>query len=333
MAGRRAAEIGLRILAGENPQEIGIQPTIENEFMFDARQLKRWGISAAILPEGSIVRYREPSIWERYRWHIAAVITFFILQAALIGRLAMQKFRPARAKRESLETQHELQDLTGKLLGAQETERRRIASELHDDFGQGLALLSVEIDLLRRRKAETYGQSESLIDAMSTQVKQLSSSIHDLSHQLHPLKLEQLGLVAALGSLCNELDRTQVVQMEFLHRDVPASVPQAAAVCMYRIAQEALQNVIKHSEARHALVELQGIHGEIHLRIQDDGKGFDSGAAPGQGGLGLVSMRERLRAVQGSIAVTAKPSHGTQIDVRIPLPEISNTGLAMGLVS
>jgi signal transduction histidine kinase len=317
-AGRRAAEIGLRIFAGEPPQKIGIQPTIENQFVFDGRQLKRWGISESRLPADSAVRFQQRSVWDRYKWHAMALIAFLVLQAALIVRLAVQKFRLARAKRESLETQYELQDLTGKLYVAQETERRRIASELHDDFGQSLALLSVEIDLLRRKTAESNGKSESLIDAMSAQVKQLSASIHDLSHQLHPLKLEQLGLVAALGSLCNGLNRTEVLQVDFVHDDVPASLPQPAAVCLYRIAQEALQNVIKHSGARHAVVELQGANGEMFLRVQDDGKGFDAGKASGQGGLGLVGMRERLRAVGGAVVVTAQSEQGTRIEVRIP---------------
>jgi signal transduction histidine kinase len=338
MAGRRAAEIGLRVFAGERPQEIGIQPTLETEFAFDGRQLRRWNISEASLPAGSIVRYQEPSVWELYKWRIAAVVAFVILQMLLIVRLLGQRVRLARAKSESNESQRELQELTGKLFGAQETERRRLASELHDDFGQSLALLSVEIDLLRRtmlrqespgggadsRPAESNGQSESLIDAMSTQVKQLSSSIHDLSHQLHPLKLEQLGLVAALGGLCNELSRAEVVRIAFIHEDVPASISQSSAVCLYRIAQEAVRNVIKHSGAQHAVVELRGTDAAIQMRIQDDGKGFELNSPASQGGLGLVSMRERLREVHGSLAITAQPSQGTQIDVRVPLDNTSN---------
>jgi signal transduction histidine kinase len=329
--GERAARLGLRILAGEAPERIGVQQASENDYVFDWQQLQRWGIRESELPPGSSVGFKEYTLWDRYRWHIAAVVAFVILQTMLIVRLVGQRRRLAKAKNESQESQQELQTLTGKLLGAQETERRMIASELHDDFGQSLALLSVEIDLLRRSMvrskpgpshdaaAESKGQSESLIDAMSTQVKQLSTSIHDLSHQLHPLKLERLGLVAALSGLCNELGRTKVLRMDFLYQDVPASVPQAAAVCLYRIAQEALQNVIKHSQARRAVVELRGVNGEIRLRIHDDGKGFELDSPAGQGGLGLVSMRERLRAVRGDIVVTAQPTHGTQIEVRVPL--------------
>jgi signal transduction histidine kinase len=182
-AGRRAAEVGLRIFAGEDASKIGIQPTIENEYMFDGRQLQRWRISAASLPAGSEIRFHEPSLWEAYRWHIVAVVAFCILQTLLIVRLIAQRLRLSRAKHESVETHRELQELTGKLFGAQEAERRRIARELHDDFGQSLALLSVEIDLLRRGSSPSNAQTESLAEAMSAQVKQLSSSIHDMSHQ------------------------------------------------------------------------------------------------------------------------------------------------------
>jgi signal transduction histidine kinase len=319
MAGKRAAEIGLRILQGKAPQEIGIQPAIENQFVFDGRQLKRWGIGEAALPAGSEIRFQEPSLWQVYGWQIAAIVAFCILQTMLIVRLVVQRIRLASAKKESNESRRELQALTGKLFVAQEAERRRIARELHDDFGQTLALLSVEIDLLRRGPLRPHPQAESHIDAMSAQVKQLSSSIHDLSHQLHPLKLEQLGLVAALSSLCKELGSLHGLRVAFVEEDVPGSIPHAAAVCVYRIVQEALRNVVKHSGARHAVVELRGANGELCLRIQDDGRGFDPNSVASQSGLGLVSMRERLRAVQGEIVLAAQPGQGTQIEVRIPL--------------
>jgi signal transduction histidine kinase len=318
-AGRSAAEIGLRIFRGERPQQIGIQPASQNQFVFDGRQLRRWGIRQASLPADSIVRYQELNLWERYKWLIAAIVAFCILQSMLIVRLVMQSSRLSRAKRESNESRLELQELTGKLMGAQEAERRNIACELHDDFGQTLALLSVEVELLRRGTPEPGNQAGSLIDSMATQLKQLSSSIHDLSHQLHPMKIEQLGPVAALGSLCKELARTHGLPIDFVHEDVPESIPHATAVCIYRIVQEALRNVIKHSGAGRAAVELRGFGEEICLRIHDDGVGFEPSSTASQGGLGLVSMRERLRGVQGDIVIDAEPTRGTQIEVRIPL--------------
>jgi len=212
-----------------------------------------------------------------------------------------------------------LQELAGKLLGTQETERRRIARELHDDLGQGLALLSVELDLLQQKLPETAYQLRPGMEAMSEQVKELSTSIHDLSHQLHPMKLEQLGLVAAVRSLCAELAQAHGVNIEFSHDDLPAGVPQETAICLYRIAQEALRNVIKHSGARHADVKLRHIENTVCLAVRDDGKGFDPIATFSQDGLGLASMRERVRLVSGEFSADSQPGGGTRIDIRVPL--------------
>jgi signal transduction histidine kinase len=154
---------------------------------------------------------------------------------------------------------------------------------------------------------------------LSAQVKQLSSSVHDLSHQLHPSKLEQLGLLAAVRGLCKELTQAQGLPIEFTHDEVPEAVPEDVVLCLYRIVQEALQNVIKHSGAHHAGVELSGSAGAIWLRIVDDGRGFDPRSVAGKGGLGLVGMRERLHLVGGEITIDSRPAEGTRIEVRVPL--------------
>ncbi len=224
-----------------------------------------------------------------------------------------------RAETELRDSQEELQALTSKLLVAQELERGRIARELHDDFGQDLALLAVEIDLLRSTQPEANGQFVARVEKLSARVKELSSSIHDLSHRLHPMKLEQLGLVAAVGGLCKELTQSHSVNIVFFHEHISDSNRQEAALCLYRIAQEALRNVIKHSGAKHCEVELRGASDAISLRIHDDGKGFDPSSVTGRGGLGLVSMRERLRAVEGEITIDASPGGCTEIQVRIPI--------------
>jgi signal transduction histidine kinase len=157
---------------------------------------------------------------------------------------------------------------------------------------------------------------------ISDRVKQLSSSIHGLSHQLHPMKLEQLGPVAAIRGLCKELTQSHSVNIEFVHHQVPEPITDDIALCLYRIAQESLRNVVKHSGAQKCNVELCGSDGAICLRVHDDGLGFDPRAVDAGGGLGLVSMRERLRAVGGEIALKASPRGGTEIAVRIPC----NTG-------
>ena len=324
--GKRIAKLALRVLNGESPQSIGVREASRNPFVFDARQLRQWGIEEASLPPDSVVRFREPTTWELYKWQIVGLLVLFAFQALLIVGLIIQSTRRSRADRrfrlaidasptgmlmighdglialanakteilfgypngelvgrpvetliadscrarsmeclqrfferpiglpagiacelvghrkngsdfpleiglnpinteagifglasvvdltssrqaesELVGNQRELQQLTGKLLVAQELERRRIACELHDDFGQELALLSVELDVLGGRSSRTSHDAEPLIDALAARVKHLSSSIHDLSHRLHPMKLEQLGLAAAVGSLCKEL--------------------------------------------------------------------------------------------------------------------------------
>jgi PAS domain S-box-containing protein len=238
-----------------------------------------------------------------------------------------------RAEKELQESQGQLQELSGRLLGAQEAERRRIARELHDDCGQTLALLSVEMDLLQQKPPQTSAQLGSRMDAMSARVKQLSSSIHELSHQLHPMKLEQLGLVAAVRGLCNEIGASHGVSIRFVHDELPEAIPHDAALCLYRIAQEALRNVIKHSGAQRGKVELRNLASAICLRVKDDGSGFDPGAAASQEGLGLASMRERLRLVNGELSIESRPLGGTQIEARVPLCATGSTQVELNVTS
>ena len=217
-------------------------------------------------------------------------------------------------------SQRELQLLTGRLLEAQESERRRIARELHDDLNQALALVSMDLDLLSQRPPDSASQTAEWARELSERVKELSTTVHDLSHQLHPSKLEQLGLVAAIRGLCKELAQHHGLNVKFTHDDVPEVVPDATALCLYRIVQEALRNVVKHGGTDFAAVELYGASNEIQLRVSDDGTGFDLASASGNGGLGIVSMRERLHLVGGEITIDSRPFGGTRIDIRIPAP-------------
>jgi PAS domain S-box-containing protein len=442
--GRNAAKLGLRILAGERPEQIGVQETSANAHLFDFRQLRRWGISEVSLPPGSEVRHRDASFWELYRWHVIGVVSVCVIEALLIAGLLVQRssrLRADRALRESedrfrrmadtapvmvwmsgpdklctyfnkywldftgrplereigngwsegvhaddfehcldvysrsfdarrpfrmeyrlrrfdgkyrwvldtgvprfgtngafegyigsaiditderqlteelQENQRELRVLTGKLLQAQEIERRRIARELHDDLSQRLALLCVQLDLLGQRPPELPEQLAAQAQDLSDQIRQLSSAVHDLSRQLHPTKLEQLGLVAAVSGLCKEMGQSHALELEFEHHGVLDSIPADTALCLYRIVQECLRNVVKHSGARGADVELSGDDGAICLRITDDGAGFDSKAVEERGGLGLVSMRERLYLVGGKLTIDSSLSGGTRVEVHVP---------------
>ncbi len=218
---------------------------------------------------------------------------------------------------ERVEAEQAAREVSGKLITAQEDERRRIARDLHDDLNQRLAMLSVEADLLGR--IDHSPEAVPFIHEISTQVKDLSTEIHKLSYQLHPAKLEQLGLVAAARSLCNEQGRLWKVPIEFVHADIPRDLNDGTALCVYRIIQEALQNVGKHSTATSARVELRMDGETLHLTLSDNGRGFDPGNVANHAGLGLVGMRERVRLAQGQISVDSKPGEGTVIKVSVPV--------------
>ncbi len=215
-------------------------------------------------------------------------------------------------------SQKALHDLSGRLLGAQEDERRRIARELHDDVSQKLALLSVDLDLLGSSPPAGANEIRERAAELADRVKDLSSDVHGISYRLHPAKLEQLGLAIAVASLCDELAMKHAIQIKFDHHGIPRHVSDEIALCLYRIVQEGLQNVVKHSRAPKVRVELLAGADEIYLRIEDSGVGFDTRSFQARGGIGLVGMQERLRPVGGTISIDSKPSRGTRIEVRVP---------------
>ena len=215
-------------------------------------------------------------------------------------------------------------NLSGRLIQAQEEEQMRLARDLHDDLSQSLALLSVELEMFGQSPPAEPVKISGRMQEFSTQVKRLSSEVHRLSHELHPAKLEQLGLVAALRGFCNEFAVAHEMAIEFADRSVPRAMPEAAALCLYRIAQEALYNVVKHSGGTAARVELTMEAREVRLVIADDGVGFDPKTMSANGSLGLVSMSERARYVQGLLSVESHAGKGTRIEVRVPIAAADN---------
>jgi signal transduction histidine kinase len=147
---------------------------------------------------------------------------------------------------------------------------------------------------------------------------EIASSIHNLSHRLRPSLLDLLGPVASIERLCRELSDRHNVQIHFVHHSIPEQIPEDVTLCLYRITQEALRNVVKHSGAAEAEVELSGYDDRIELCISDLGVGFSPESAKRTSGLGLISMQERLRLIGGQLSVESEPSHGTRIRVRIP---------------
>ncbi len=226
---------------------------------------------------------------------------------------------------ERVEVEAAAREVSGKLITAQEDERRRIARDLHDDLNQRLAMLSVGADLLGRM--DNPARAHALITDIASQVQNLSAEVHKLSYRLHPAKLDQLGLLAAARSFCHELSKQCGVEVEFVHEDMPRDLNDAAALCLYRIIQEGLQNVFKHSGATRARVELSRHEDLITLAVSDNGCGFDMSAIGHQAGLGLVGMRERVRLMHGQIVFQSTPGQGTRIEVTIPVT-LSQTAAA-----
>jgi signal transduction histidine kinase len=181
-----------------------------------------------------------------------------------------------------------------------ETERTRIARELHDDVSRQLALLSVELQQLSDELPAQFERGRTRARELWDRAGVIATSVHELSHQLHPLKLEMMGLVPAIADLQRELSLQHGMTIRFSHHDVPADIPRDVALCVFRIAQEALRNAIKHSDAEEVAVHLAGSPSGLTLTVTDDGVGFDPDPE-GSEGLGLVSMRERLEPVAGAL--------------------------------
>jgi signal transduction histidine kinase len=200
----------------------------------------------------------------------------------------------------------------------------QLARDLHDDLSQSLALLSVELEMFGQSPPAERGQISGQMQEFSAQVKRLSSEVHRLSHNLHPVKLEQLGLVAAVRGFCREFAAAHEMAIEFVDRSVPRTVPEATALCLYRIAQEGLHNVVKHSGGTEARVELTMEGRELRLTIADDGVGFDPETMRANGSLGLVSMGERARFVHGLLSVKSHAGEGTRVEVRVPIAAADN---------
>jgi signal transduction histidine kinase len=494
MQGELAGRMATRVLQGETPSEIPLAGTETHRLMFDGRQLHRWGIREAALPAGSIVRYREKTLWERYGTYIVGILVVLVLQAVVIVALIVNRLQRRRAERELADRlrfesllsdmssrfvhvpnesvdeeveqalgkiaeflqldaaalfrvsqagtevrashswmagagvhpverirldeipecwaslargeafhfariseltdranrerklfqrigmksavavplsvsgrnlglaafgcRHEERDwqyatlqrltligeifanalahaqadetlrvsrtearqLSGRLLTAQEDERRRLGRELHDDLSQRLAAAAIEAGNLEHRCAESSDARQGLQNLKDSLIK-ISDDVHQLSRQIHPAILDDLGLEDALRSECTRFRERYGYGAAFRCGDVPGDLPSNVAVCLYRIAQEALRNVAKHAMTDRVEVLLNADPEFVYLEVNDQGRGFDPDGRESEAGLGLASMEERVRLVGGELTVSSVPGKGTTISVRVALPE------------
>jgi PAS domain S-box-containing protein len=222
-----------------------------------------------------------------------------------------------------------LANVSRRLIEAQEQERIRIARELHDDFAQRLALLAVELEKLHQNHPD-LPELRRHAGELHKRTSEIATDIHTLSRELHSTKLQYLGIAAAIRGFCQEFGEQTKVKIDFKSHDLPSPLSPDVSLCLFRVLQEALHNSAKHSGVRHVEVRLWGTSDEILLMVSDSGAGFDPEAAKRSQGLGLISMEERLKLVNGTFSIESQPERGTTIHARVPLNSGSDSMLATG---
>ena len=436
---RETASIGARILSGEEPGSIKTAPQAFATPEFDARELQRWGIRQVDLPPGSIVRFIEPTLWDRYKWWIALVTSLFVAEVLIIAVLLINRNRLRRAHarlsaserhmslaasaanlrfwvwdirrdevwsteaalavsgsslavpikfdqfvegtypedRESVRTavrramendgeyraeyrvllddsttrwvsgrgraefdhtgrarqlravsiditerrraEEEAYKLGGQLINAQEEERARLARALHDDVTQRLALLA--LDAAREEDGLTDKTGREALSSMRKNLVNISRDVHDLSYALHPAILEDLGLVEALRAECERFAGLSSILVNLSTPEVPWEASQSTALCLFRIAQEALRNVTLHSRAKGVDVSLKTFEEGLELCVRDDGVGFDASGRREKPSLGHASMRQRVNLLNGRLHISSRVGLGTTILAWVPRAE------------
>jgi PAS domain S-box-containing protein len=253
-----------------------------------------------------------------YRWMLDIGVPRFDSERTFLGYIGSAVDVTERKHQEAAIS------LSAKLIKAQEEERQRIARELHDDVGQRLALLTIDLD--RLHKAPDSSLQHSMLRLLS-EAHSISDCIRNISHDLHSPAVDMLPLGTNLRRLCRDFTQRASIEVHFEERDVPPDLLREVKVCLYRVVQEALRNIAKHSRARQAKIELTGDREGLTLKVVDDGVGFEVEQQSAAAGMGLASMRERVASATGTITITSAPMRGTQITAHIPL-EAATDGLA-----
>jgi len=302
--GGLTATLAARMLTGQPTGDSVEVPVPVPAPVFDWRELQRWGIPQSRLPPGAEVRFRPASIWEEHRQLILTGAAIVLLQAALIAALLFQRERRRSAEREAL-------GLGGRLLTAHEDERKHLARELHDDLTQRLARLAIDAGKLERGVAADASE-------MRKDLVRLSEDVHALSYRLHPSVLDDLGLVEALRAECARVARHAELRVEVDARDMPESLTNEASLCLFRVAQEALNNAARHAHAQAVTVQLLPRERGLQLAVSDNGNGFDVNGPRERASLGLASMRERVRLLQGELHIESTRGRGTTVIAWVP---------------
>ncbi|HWO37730.1 MAG TPA: sensor histidine kinase [Candidatus Acidoferrum sp.] len=246
-------------------------------------------------------------------------ISAFLLTSWIIARL-MYRVRK--------QTEDALSSVSNTVIEAEEQERHRIASDLHEDIGQRLTLLTIETEQLEADAANPMVDVPSRMHSVRKQTLEILADVKFLAHELHSPRLQYLGIAAVMSSFCKEFGERKRVEIDVRSEGIPSFVPPDVALCLFRVLQEALHNAGKHSGVRHFDVQLSGSSDEIHLTVSDCGVGFSLATAKTGRGLGLNRMQERLKLVKGSLSIDSQPKRGTTIHARVPFTSSSHSALA-----
>ena len=304
--GKIIGTIAVRILNGERPQDIPIVRGA-NAYMFDSHALRHWAFKESELPPGSAVLFRSPTFWQRTRWiWLSALLAILCLYALVL----YVRLKRARGRQMAL---------SGMLINAQERERSRLASEIHDDFSQRLALMALELENAEETIGTSPDEAVQQVHNILNSASEIGADLHTLSHRLHSSTLERLGLVPGITALCREFTVQQGIAVDFHADDVPRSVHPDVALCLFRIVQEGLRNLKKHSGAIKAQVRLRRIGHKLHVTVSDEGIGFNAHDLAGKEGLGIRSMEERVSFLGGRFEIRSNPGKGTRIEASAPL--------------
>jgi PAS domain S-box-containing protein len=275
----------------------------------ELRMKKRDGSRFMVALQGAIVEVRETQKEERARVAFSDITR------------AKQAEETLRQQQVELEANRlELQDFMGKLFAAQEEERRRIACDLHDDYCQRITAVILEVCSMEKLVKTALPTLVSRTESLKEKLAGLLDDFRHLTHELHPRHLDTVSLASSMRAHIKEFSEYADLQIDFHDEDVPTHLPMPIIICLYRLLQESLGNIRKHANATHVVVTLRGRSEAVELHVADDGAGFNRGElVEGKTGLGLTSMRERVRPLRGRVIVESQPGRGTTVTVTIPV--------------
>ncbi len=213
----------------------------------------------------------------------------------------------------------ERQNLLARLANAHQEERWRISRELHDDLTQRLAALAMDLGGLAAQRMPPAIELKKELRTLQRSAVQAAEAARHIAHQLHPLEVDDLGLVAALRSYCEDFSKREGIAVKLTSRDIPKELKREIGSCVYKVAKESLSNVARHAAAERVSVTLDGTADVIRLRVKDFGIGFRTGSPGIDGGLGLLSMQERVAMLGGNLSIRSQPGEGTEVTVAVPL--------------